>query len=87
LSNVRLVIFPLAISSELCFKDLHNKIDVIKFNLFFLFVEEPRDEFINFSSGSSQFRIEMILYVVITSIGHLLGDSAPFVPYFAVELK
>jgi len=82
-----LEIFPLTVSSELGFKDFHNKIDIVKFDLFFLFIEEPRDELVHLSSSSSQFGIEMILNIIITPIGHFLSDSAPFVSYLAVELK
>lgn len=62
------MIFPLTIASEFCLEYLHDQIDIIELDLFFFFVENPSNEFVDLSGSSSQFGVKMIFDVVITSV-------------------
>jgi hypothetical protein len=82
-----LIVFPLAIASKLCLKNFHDKIDVIELDFLFFLIKDFGDEFVDFPCSPSQFRVKVILDVVVTSLGHFLSNSGPFVTDFAVKLE
>lgn len=87
LGSIWLIVFPFAVAPKLGLENFHDEIDVIELDLFFLFIKDFGDEFVDFSGSPSQFRVKMIFNVVVTSLRHFLSNSRPFVTDFAVELE